>query len=90
MLFIHICSPLSSFNKIDYSVSLIFRNQILDIMTSWYCANIASFGGNILLRTVETSVQAISTEMETSLVEIKDELIFLYPFKSYILNPHYL
>lgn len=78
MLFVYIFFPFGSFNKIDYSISIIFRNQILENMIIWYCANIASLGGNILLRTVETSGQAISTEMEINLVEITDELLFLH------------
>lgn len=78
MLFIYICFPFGSFNKIDYSISLIFRNQVLESMTIWYCANIASLGGNILQRTVETSGEAISAEMEINLVEITDELLFLH------------
>lgn len=78
MLFIYSCFPFDSFNKTDYSISLIFRKQILESMTIWCCANIASLGGNILLRTVETSGQAISTEMEINLVAITDELLFLH------------
>lgn len=82
MLFIFICFPCTLFDTIDYSISLTFRNQILDSVTTRHCANIASFGGNMTLRTVETSVQAISTKMDIHLMEITDKLFFLYPLRA--------
>lgn len=90
VLFIFICFPCTLFDTIDYSTTPIFRNQILVSVTTRYCANTASFGGNITLRTVETSVQAISTKMDIHLMEITDKLFFLHCIESYVLNLHYL
>lgn len=82
VLFIFICFPCTLFDTIDYSTTPIFRNQILVSITTWYCANTASFGGNITLRTVETSVQAISTKMDNHLMEITDKLFFLHALRA--------
>lgn len=82
VLFIFICFPCTLFDTIDYSTTPIFRNQILVSVTTWYCANTASFGGNITLRTVETSVQAISTKMDNHLMEITDKLFFLHALRA--------